>query len=82
VKDGTGALVHRDAAPVGAIAVEWDTEATDVVHVGPGVRTAVGREQPPTGRAAPGIGFQVAVGPAAGDPWTAVPSSSGASVAA
>ena len=78
-KDGSGNLVHSDTAPVGAIAVRFDTEATELVVAGPGIRPAVGR-QPASAAAAHGTGLRAATGPAsavaasgaaAADPWRA-----------
>jgi hypothetical protein len=79
VKDGSGNLVHSDTAPVGAIAVRFDTEATELVVAGPGIHPAVGR-QPASAATARGTGLRAATGPAstvaasgaaAADPWRA-----------
>ncbi|MER5755863.1 glycoside hydrolase domain-containing protein [Streptomyces sp. NPDC002088] len=76
VRDADGRPRYADALTVGAIAVQWDTPATDVVYVGTG-------ERPPIGPGAQtgtvqGVGVRVATGPAAAvaatgaaaaDPW-------------
>ena len=79
VKDSSGNLVHTDTAPVGALAVQFGTDATDLVVAGPGGRPPVGR-QAIAAAIARGVGLRVATGPAAkvdasgaaaADPWLA-----------
>ncbi len=76
-RDGSGNLVHSDTIAVGAVAVTWNAENTDVVYAGPGGRPPIGREPPAT--LPRGVGLRSATGPAAkvaasgpaADPWLA-----------